>query len=112
MSIKASVKDVTVEYEIGLPVVLKKLSAGRYGKHGFGVANEDVARRYMEKIGIKNIIPVYVAEVGRFGVAFSKKNVDQKFITLFNETINEMKKNGELKNILQHYGLTPDLEHR
>jgi polar amino acid transport system substrate-binding protein len=107
--IKVKANNITIEYEVGLPTVIKKLSAGRYGPKGLGVANEDVAASFMNTTGIKNIEAVYVVDVGRFGVAFSKKNSDDQFISKFNETIKKMKKNGEIVEILKPYAIKADL---
>ncbi|MBC7714885.1 MAG: transporter substrate-binding domain-containing protein [Rhizobacter sp.] len=107
--IKASGKNIYIEYEVGLETIIKKLSAGRYGDRGLGIANEDVAASFMKGEKIKNVTSVYVAETGHFGVLFSKKNVDEKFIEKFNKTVVLMKKSGEVAKLLKPYGLQIDL---
>ncbi len=103
--IKEDIGELSIVYETSLATTIKKLSAKRYGKTGLGMANEDVARVFMKKEGIKNIESIYDVELGNFGVAFSKKNIDPKFIEKFNRTIVAMKKSGEIKKILKPYGL-------
>ena len=106
--LKEQLGSLNIVYEVSLANTIKKLSAKRYGPRGLGMANEDVAAGFMKKEGIKNVESVYDVETGRFGVAFSKKKIDEKFIEDFNKTIIAMKKSGEIKKLLQPYGLEID----
>lgn len=107
--LKAQLGELEIVYEVSLPNAIKKLSAKRYGSNGLALSNEDVTESFMKKNGITNVETIYDVEVGKFGVAFSKKNVDAKFIEEFNKTITIMKKSGEIKRILQPYSLEMDL---
>jgi polar amino acid transport system substrate-binding protein len=102
---KEELKDFTVVGETGLPIVMSKLAAGRYGDKGLAISNEDVFKTAAKKEKITNLEEVFVAKTDGFGVAFSKKAVDQAFIDKFNATIEKMKKSGELKKILKPFGL-------
>lgn len=104
---KEQIKDLKVENESELPTVVNKLTAGRYGAKGLAISNEDVFTTLFKKLNIDTLEVVYVASVDGFSVAFSKKASDPSFIRKFNANILEMKKTGELENLLKPYGLKP-----
>jgi polar amino acid transport system substrate-binding protein len=102
---KDQVKEATIVYETGLPILINKLSAGRYGAKGLVVSNADVFHHLAKRERVTNVEPVFVAETNGFGVAFSKKATDQAFIDKFNKAISEMKKSGQIKKLLKRYDL-------
>jgi polar amino acid transport system substrate-binding protein len=107
LSHKEKLKDFTIVSETGLPVVMNKLSAGRYGAKGLAFSNQDAFTTSLKNSNIENIEVIYIAKRQGFRVAFSRKTIPASFVQDFNAQIHNMKKTGELKKYLQPFGLMP-----
>ena len=59
---KDQIKGLKVESETELPIVLNKLTAGRYGLKGLALSNEDVFTTLFKKLNINNLEAVYVVK--------------------------------------------------
>lgn len=68
-------------------------------------SNRDVGIATIQKLNAHNIRYVGTEKKLNYYIAFSKKNTPAAFIRKFNSKLNEMKKSGELKIILDKYKL-------
>ncbi|WP_031481907.1 substrate-binding periplasmic protein [Maridesulfovibrio frigidus] len=69
-------------------------------------SNKDVGSAMIHKLALDNIQYAGTDKTLKYYIAFSKKHTPTAFVKEFNKALREMKKSGELKKILQEYGMT------
>lgn len=104
---KEHVPSLTIMEESDNETLVKKVQGNRYGDKGLIFGSEDVLKHFAQKSGtsIDTILP---QETQNFMVAFSKSKVDADTLASFSKTFEEMKKNGEMKVVLDKYSLKTD----
>lgn len=90
--------------EVNNATLVRKLKAGRYGPRSAIIGGEAVLRFEARKVELE-IEPVLTLDNQPFVTAFSPAAVDAATREALFATLNAMKKSGELRTLLQPYGL-------
>lgn len=98
------VKNMTVVEEVNNETLVKKLQADRYGDKG-AIIGGDAVLAYEAKKAKLDLALVLNGEAQGFATAFSKKSVDAASFAELTKTLDAMKKSGEVKTILDKFGL-------
>ncbi len=102
--LKTRVPDIKLIETNTYPEAFKSLFENTYGPKGVVVSYEDVGYYLAKQSKFDKLQTVVVQEQVQFKVGFSKKS-DPKMVEDFNKTVEEMRKNGELKAALDPYGM-------
>lgn len=98
------VKSMTVVEEVNNETLVKKLQADRYGDKGAIIGGDAVLAHEAKKAKMELAL-VLNGEAQGFVTAFSKKSVDAPTYAELTRTLEAMKKSGEVKAILDKFGL-------
>lgn len=104
MKHKEQVKTISLQEDTDNEAMVKKFMNGRFGEKSALFGSEDVLKFFAKKNQLE-LEPLLVLDGQSFKTAFSKKKADIEVVEAFRKTIDEMKKSGELKKILEKYSL-------
>ncbi|MDP3653433.1 MAG: transporter substrate-binding domain-containing protein [Rhodoferax sp.] len=104
---KKQVPTLTVVEEVTNETMVKKLQGDRYGDKG-AIFGGDAILEYEAKQAKLEIDMILSGGAQNFTTAFSKKSVDAQTFTALTQTLEGMKKSGEVKAILDKFGLKTD----
>lgn len=104
---KKQVPNLTVVEEVNNETMVKKLKGDRYGDKG-AIFGGDAILEYEAKQAKLEIDMILSGGAQNFTTAFSKKSVDAQTFADFTQTLEGMKKSGEVKAILDKYALRAD----
>ena len=101
------VKNLTIAEEVNNETLIKKLQGGRYGEKG-AIMGGDAVLLFEAKKAKMDLELIWNSDAQGFTTAFSKKSVDAATLAELNKTLEAMKKNGEVKTILDKFSLKTD----
>lgn len=104
MKHKDQVKSLSLQEDKDNEAMVKKFIKGRFGNKSAIFGSEDVLKYFGKKIKVE-LEPILVMDGQAFKAAFSKKRADIEVVETFRKTLEEMKKSGEIKKILDKYSL-------
>ena len=104
---KKQVPSLVVVEEVNNDTMVKKLQGDRYGDKG-AIFGGDAILEYEAKQAKLELEMILSAGAQNFTTAFSKKSVDAATFAAFTQTLEGMKKSGEVKAILDKFGLKAD----
>jgi len=101
------IKNMNLVEENNNETVIKKLQGDRYGAKGAIIGGDAVLSYEARKVNLE-LEPLLAGEPQAFVTAFSKKSVDAATLAELTNTLNGMKKSGEMNSILKKFSLQTD----
>ncbi|MGQ0710122.1 MAG: substrate-binding periplasmic protein [Rhodoferax sp.] len=90
--------------EVNNETLVRKLQGGRYGAQGAIFGGWDVLAHVAARAGVA-LHPLYKADTHGFCIMWSHKGMDASLRARFDQTLQDMLRSGEVKALLQPYGL-------
>ena len=103
-NLKLRVQDIKLIESNSYPEAFEDLFNNKYGAKTAVVTYSEVGHYIIAEKKFKKFTRMLEVETAQFRVGFSKK-MDQDIVTQFNRVLSEMRKSGELKNILSSYAM-------
>lgn len=103
----AGVPDVRVEQVADNRRLLRMLAAGRFGRDGLAVINQDVAWQLIDALQLDNLREVGVLEPVAYGIGLSRRSVDKAAFERFAEALDAAIADGTVPAILRRHQLEP-----
>ncbi|WXL24902.1 transporter substrate-binding domain-containing protein [Ectopseudomonas mendocina] len=99
------VDDIDISLITNNQRLLLMLSAGRFGKKGIVVLNNDVARHLIDHDRLYALRNAGYMASTSYAIGFSRKKVTPEIFTAFNDGLKRLKQSGEVAQILKRYAL-------
>lgn len=100
-----NVTDIEISLITNNQRLLLMLSAGRFGKNGLVVLNNDVARHLIDHDRLYALRNAGHMASTSYGIGFSRKKVSHERFSEFNEALIKLMDSGQVGKILKRYGL-------